>query len=371
MFQLYLGKKSRHIPLINSGILEATLTTEINRPLVLELLIDLAYYEDHNSNIIDYFIKYDSSFYLEILGLRGHRFRKKHNKHKSHVLISVDNNEYITPQGTENLNSGFSYGQYAFFTKNGYGLYIIDDLASDDGLIEYHFYDRINNSQELVQRLRQEELSIVGQTLSNNILKLTLFSELEFVNNSVYPFVWGQTYNSTKQDLINLIFGTTGTNSNLQNKNITYTFDNRLKLDHVDEILEREIIQDKGYNIDTDSLIFNTYTPTDFNPLHRATSQFTHNRNNPIIISLKENYPSISIEMMNYNNYIVEGELIKLDYQTKTKNYQGNFVVKGMTYDLLHRYNSKSTSATLLSQVRNIRNNYLEKNLDLLNKKYI
>jgi hypothetical protein len=373
MFQFYLGKKSRHIPLSNSGILEASVTTKINQPLVLELLIDLAFFEKNgNYDLINYFLDYNSEFYLEILGIRGHLFSKKHNQHKYFALISVDNQEnYVVPSGNEILNNGFSFSNKTFKTKNGLGYYIQNDNVKDDNLVEYIFSDNVTNSQELVERLRKEEVSISGQTLSNNILKLTLYSNLHNWNNLFANYEFGKTYQTTKQDLLNVLLNSNSSNGNLANQNLTYTIKNKPLLDIFDDILGNQVLQDKGYNASTSTQFYNTYTPTDFAPLHRLVSGFTHSRSNPIILSIKENYPSISAEILNYNKYIVEGELAMLEYNTKTKNYRGNFIVEGQTLDLLHRYNTKSNTVTLLKSTREVRDNYFEKNLNTISKKYI
>jgi hypothetical protein len=376
MFNLYLGKKYKHIRLDNGYILSATLTTKIDEPLSLAIDIDIAeLYRTQSKAVVDYLVRFDTIMYLECRDLNiGYKFTKKHNQCQQVRLLGKDGNNILKVTGNEFLpqNGEVSFSSQTAQTINGPSLDLTqyNIINNSETLTETRIFADSKSSQNMVNDLVKEEISISGQVLENDILKLVLFSSLNQVNYKPSNLVYGSEY--INAPLVNVLSQIAPNYDIITDLNLIVNYKVELKhnLEILNEVTKGYNIIDNGYNLKTDRpsfIVQDTLKQT--KPKVRFVSQ-TLNQTNPFVITVRENYPSLSAQVVFNNHYVREGTLAMLKYNTRHTNYNSNFIVQGTSIDLYLGYSGDS-NVQLLRTNQDIRRNYLQQNLQTLSQRII
>ncbi|MGL5964728.1 MAG: hypothetical protein ACRCZ2_10090 [Fusobacteriaceae bacterium] len=350
--------------------MQSNLSTQINQSLTLELVINLKELKRQGSReLINRLIDYDCELYLESkeTGL-SYLFNKKHNQHKNLIILQGNQGSFLYPDGSETLNSNFNFGG-EFFTISGQGKVISNQSINNDSY-DYLFTTNTVNSQTLANKAQLEEVSIAGQSLSDDILKLTFFSGISKINNVKNNLVYGETYKDRLSNILNLLLPNFEISIDID-KDVSYSVEAKTNLEILEDLLTNQIFIDGGFDLNTNTQRIKIFNAVNQSPKHRLVSYGTYNSDNPAVLSVRENYPSLSSEIVNYKTYIQEGDLCVLDYNTETTNYKGNFIFEGTSFDLLYRIKSDKSTVSLLKTNRDVRKNYLTQNLETLSNQLI
>lgn len=374
-WQLYIGKKYKHLSLSNQAILEATLKYTINEPLSLKLSFNISRLLKQKSEaLVANLIDYNTEFYLENKSLNiGYLMIKKHNQSQKTIILQKGETGYIVPTGLENLDPGFNFSGEIFETNlagninNGK---VVSNSKITNNRYELVIMDKASSSQNLINQINQEAVSITSQILSGDILTLTLFSGLAGANNIKNGLTYGQEYNTDVNTLISSMLPGFEIISNT-NKTIKYTVEPKQNLEIINDILTRVILRDAGYNLITGVQKIEIIDPAIAEVAHRLLNNNTFNRGSPIILNIKENYPTLSGEILSGNTFIREGDKVKIDFHTEANIYRADLIYGGSEIDLLYNYNPKSQTVFLLKNGREVRRNYLEQNLKSLSNRII
>jgi hypothetical protein len=376
MFNLYLGKKYKHIRLDNGYVLSATLTTKIDEPLSLAIDIDIAeLYRTQSKAVVDYLIRFDTIMYLECKDLNiGYKFTKKHNQCQYVRLLGKEGQNILQVTGNEFLpkNGEVSFSSQTTQTINGLSKDLLqyNIINNSETLTETRIFADSKSSQNMVNDLVKEELSISGQVLENDILKLVLFSSLNQVNYKPSNLVYGSEL--VNVPLVNVLSQIAPNYDIITNLDLLVNYKVELKhnLEILNEVTKGYNIIDNGYNLKTDRPSFIVQDTTkQTKPKIRFVSQ-TLNQTNPYVITVRENYPSVSAQVVFNNHYVREGTLAMLKYNTRHTNYNSNFVVQGTSIDLYLGYSGES-NVQLLKTNQDVRRNYLQQNLQTLSQRLI
>ena len=374
-WQLYIGKKYKHLSLSNQAILEATLKYTINEPLSLKLSFNLSRLLKQKSDaLVANLIDYNTEFYLENKNLNiGYLMIKKHNQSQKTIILQKGETSYTVPTGLENLDSGFNFSSEIFQTNlsgninNGK---VVSNSKINNNRYELVIMDKASSSQNLVNQINQEEVSVTSQILSGDILTLTLFSGLAGANNVKNGLIYGQEYNTDVNTLISNMLPGFQIISNT-NKTVKYTLEPKQNLEIVNDILTSVILRDGGYDLMTGVQKIEILDPKTTQVSHRLLNNNTFNRGSPVILNIKENYPTLSGEILSGDTFIREGDKVKIDFHTEANIYRSDLIYGGSEIDLLYNYNPKSQTVFLLKNGREVRRNYLEQNLKSLSNRII
>ena len=375
MFRFYLGRKFKVIDLNNSEYIKATLTTKINEPLSIELDINLKLLaEKKEFALINYLIDWNSTFYLELEnGSIGYTFRKKHNQYSTYALIGENSGTYKTIQGTELLpNSNYFFSNGFYLTKDGVGVFIGKQINNASFVysdyLEYIRHTNVESSQNMINQLKEEKLSITSQTIENDILHITLFSTLILLDYSFSTIAYGKEYKD-----INLSSFLSQLLPNWQinldsDRVISYTVENKNLSQILDDVIGNKIYRCAGEDINTFQRRIDIYDSTKKTPSIRCVNASVQS-SNPRVLSVKQNFPTMSASIDFNSNYIREGERVMMSFSDSTTIIKGSYLFEGASYDLLDNTNINQ-NVTLQESNQDVRYNYLDKNIRDLSQKF-
>lgn len=381
MFRLYLGRKKKRIILENSYINSSKLIRRVNEPMSLELVIDVKELLKNNSfDLFEYLISYNSELYLEVPDInKGYLFSKKHNRSDAYILIQKNGeNQYLLPNGTENIPEGFTIanGGNAYQpTVSGISpvfATLNDNFVYNDRL-EYIFMDNKSSTQNMVNFLRKEELSIAGQVLDSTKLKLTFYSgvyEIDFRKNNFLSFgsIYKEGINRFLERLLDPLFFRVEHKDN--DYKINYTVEPKQATEILKEVLVNRTFRDGGFDLVDNVQVIEVYDSQKALNKHRTVTTY-HNKENLYVDDVRQNYPSISADVYMGTKYIQEGDKCLLNFNNKHTEYRGSYMIYGIEQDLvLDRVMTKQT-LSLLRTNRDVRTSYLQQNLQALNNRII
>ena len=381
MFRLYLGRKKKRIILENSYINSSKLIRRVNEPMSLELVIDVKELLKNNSfDLFEYLISYNSELYLEVPDInKGYLFSKKHNRSDAYILIQKNGeNQYLLPNGTENIPEGFTIanGGNAYQpTVSGISpiFVTLNDNFVYNNRLEYIFMDNKSSTQNMVNFLRKEELSIAGQVLDSTKLKLTFYSgvyEIDFRKNNFLSFgsIYKEGINRFLERLLGPLFFRVEHKDN--DYKINYTVEPKPATEILKEVLVNRTFRDGGFDLVDNVQVIEVYDSQKALNKHRTVTTY-HNKENLYVDDVRQNYPSISADVYMGTKYIQEGDKCLLNFNNKHTEYRGSYMIYGIEQDLvLDRVMTKQT-LSLLRTNRDVRTSYLQQNLQALNNRII
>jgi hypothetical protein len=378
MFNLYLGYKYKHIQLDNGYILNAVLTGTIDEPLKLALEIDVAeLYRTQSEELVQYLIDYNTVMYLENqqLGI-GYKFSKKHNQTREKILLGKDGDTYLTVKGTEGLeDKNFTFSTNSIDTINGPSKLLVYNTAqtfipNEENEAETIIYSDVKGSQNMVNRTNSEEVSISSQILENNLLRISLYSSMIKVDYQKTDLVYGKEY---KDKSLNTFLSSLLPNFNIvlsDDRDVSYTVELKQNLEILKDLTIGLNVIDNGFDLKTRKPSIKIYDPKKLESTFRATT-VNNNFDNPHILSMKENYPTISVTTVYNRQYIREGSKGWFDYSNLHTLYRGFFIVETFEIDLLHTYQQNDSTIIISKTGKDVRRDYLRQNLFALSNRII
>jgi hypothetical protein len=375
MFNLYVGYKYKHIQLYDGYILNAVLTGEIDGPLTLSIDIDIAeLYRTGSEELVKYLIAYNTVLYLENKDLNfGYKFTKKHNQSNKFILLGKDGEEYLKIDGNEFFEDrNFSIDNEDVNTINGPSKLIKNSNSNIDpeaNLYETVIYTDVKSSQSMVNRLNSEELSISSQILENDVLKITLFSSMLDLNFTKNQGTYGVKYKGMLSTILPQFFPDTV--FDIQNDiEISYPLELKQNIEIMKDLTKSRNMIDGGYDLLTKKSKITIYDPKIYPVTFRATT-VNNNYDNPHILSMKENYPTLSVNVVNNRKYIREGSKGLFDYSNIHTRYRGQYIVEKFSIDLLYNFQQDSSTIIISKTGKDVRKNYLEQNLNVLSNRLL
>jgi hypothetical protein len=375
MFNLYFGKLNKHIKLDNGYILSAKLKTEVETPLSLEIIIDIdELYRIEGNVMTEYFINYNSDFFLDIdLDDLGYRFIKKHNQADKIVMVGKNGDKYLLVNGSERLkNTNYTFDSEFIKTVDGNSLVVTQhNVLNDEPTYDTRVINSMTSSQNMLNEIIYEEVSITGQELEDNTLKITLFSGLYALNQMKCELTYGFKY---KDRLLSSMLAEFLPNVQfnidpLVDLPLSYTCEVKTNLEILKDLTIGTSFIDDGYDYSTNTQKVKVYKAKNQNPEIRILS-IPNNQKMPFMFSVTEKYPTISAKLDLNQNYIREGTKCLVDYVNRHTRYRGEFFIKGITIDLLY-LNSEAGTVQFLKTDRDVRKSYLEQNLETLASRLI
>lgn len=368
---LYLGKKYKHIQLEDGYILSAKLTKAINEPLKLELVIDINHlYKLDMLSVVDYLVDINTELILDISTNLKYLFTKKHNQNKNLIFIQQSDSNYLTLSGNENLDTNYAFSNQTFQTINNSNSKIVSNLLVNNNRFELIIATDKKSSQNLADLIKNEEISITSQTLSEGILNLTFYSEIANLNYQKNQLIYGQIYNTNLSSFLGLLLPNFDIILDFD-RPINYTVEPKQNLEILNDVLTNSIMRDGGFDLLTGKNKLEIFNPKTTKSKFRCLTSQTTDVQNPIIISIKENYPTLSAQIITNQTYIQEGDKLIIDFATRYTRYKGNFIFDGQSIDILTQYQSESESVSLSKTSRDVRPNYLKTNLKTLSNRLI
>jgi hypothetical protein len=374
MFNLYIGNLNKHIKLENGYVLSAKLTTNIEEPLSLEIYIDIdELYRTESKVLVDYLIDENSIFYLDLDDdFLGYKMIKKRNQHDKLIMLASTGDKFITIGNDEFIKStqyviGGDYVQ----TIDGNSLILdkVDNPNIDNPTYETRIINSSTGSQNLLNEVENEELSIASQQLEDNVLKITLYSGLMSINymkcNLVYGFKYKEVMLSSllQQFLPNIDWIIE------DDSLINYTVEAKQNLEILNDLCRGYTFVDNSYDFNTEVQSIKVYKTKNQKPTVRIVS-VPNNGYNPYMFSVTENYPTISGKIELNGMYIREGTRCLVDYTNRHTRYRGEFMIKGLTLDLLQK-NSEAGTVQFLRTDKDVRRSYLSQNLETLSNRLL
>ena len=372
MFNLYLGKKYKLLDMTNNYVIDSTIQTKINEPLVLEITFDLAEMRRQGSQaLIDYLVSWKTEMYIEVNRI-GYLMTKKHNQNAGIALIGQNAGNYIVVQGNEQLpDNDFFFANGGIATINGSSAIIARQSIIDPSqfaLLDIVLYNDVESSQNMVNRLKIEEVSITGQVLQDNFLTISLYSTLNLVNYSFTQIVYGQEYDVDLAQFLSELLPTYDIDLD-SSYNIKYKVENKLPLEILNDILgSSKIFRDNGYDIANDRKKIQIYDSRRKVPSIRCVNS-QYQDENPYVINIKENFPTLSASIELNKKYIREGEKVIFDWSNSHTKYTGQFMFEGMKINLLEGYKDGNANVTLQKTNLDVRRDVLINNLSYLSMK--
>lgn len=357
----------------NTYIINAVLTTKIKEPLTLELDIDLKYlYETNQLSLIDYLVNHKTLFTLNIEGVNtDYTFKKKTNQVAAYALVGTKSEDYqLVTQANILPNSKYYYKNGFYRTINGTGIFILKKSPQTsynfNDSVEFIRYENVENSQNMVNKLFDEETSISQQSIENNILRITLFSSLLEIDYCFSNIVYGQAYNLPLVDFLNDLLPNWQITCDT-NPIINYTVPNKNISQILEDVLIDKIYRCNGQDTTTFNRKLSIYDSRTLKPAIRCLDTKIQTEN-PNVLKIKENFPTYSASVNFNNTYVREGEKIMLNYYDIHNNIAGEFLFDGASWDLITRTNTTST-VNLQKTNRDVRKNYMESNNTNLSQK--
>jgi hypothetical protein len=392
MYKLYIGRKYKRIRLDDGYVISSNIQRRQKEPHLVEITFDLKeLLKSGDKDMVKSLIAYDTEFYLEQTDINiGYILRKKHNQqYLVQICQKQDTTNYLYPLGNETLQPGVSFftgtnGTFPVSTTStaggntsnvAAGKILARDGAFTSALtsydeIDYIFTSSLTTSQNMVNLVKVEELSIAGQTLEDDILKITLFSGLNNINGAQHQsLVYGGLYPTSLSNFLSILLNNYIINLD-SDYNINYTVEPKPNLEILEDILRNKTFRDGGFDLATGRQIIDIYDAQKLKPTIRATTSLS-NQENPYIALVRENYPTLSAEMYMNNNYVREGDKIMMNYQNKHTSYRGEFIVYEIKQDLLYDKVLEKSTVQLLKTNRDVRVNYIKANLSKLSQQYI
>jgi hypothetical protein len=393
LFSLYFGKKHKLINLANSYFVDGTLMTKKGEPLTLEITFDLNELKRQGSdNLINYLLDYKTEMILEIdtgikLGYANQKltylFAKNHNQAVGSAFIGKNGENWVYVNGTEKLPKTTFYTEktvkrpnYQFnaqeniITVQGDSKIVFNSSLPANGesqtQIDYRLFSNVESSQNMINALQQEQLSIQGQVLQDNLLTITLFSSLNFIDYSKTNINFGRTYNMPLGEFVKLLLPSFQVIVANAYDTVNYT----VELKTISEILKdvmgsKNIILDNGYDIKNRKRKLYIFDTTEDLPVIRCINS-QHQQTNPYIINIKENFPTISASVELNGYWIREAQKVLIDWSNSLTAYRGEFVFEGTKINLLEGYKDGNTNVTLSYTNLDVRRNILTNNLTIL-----
>jgi hypothetical protein len=375
MFSLYYGQKNKLLDLTNNYVVDATIQTRVNEPLVLEITFDLFEMKRHGSqDLIDYLIDWKTEMYLEADNLDiGYLFTKRHNQSQGIALIGQNAGNYVLVNGSEILpDPDFDFAAEGIATINGITNIIIRqsifDVNNASSTFEYILYNDVESSQNMINRLITEEISIAGQVIQDNLLTISLYSTLNRINSSYSQIVFGREYDMSSEQFLQELMPTYDVVVDNQFQ-VKYKVENKLPLEMLNDVLgSKKIFRDGGFDLTTGRPKIEIYDSKLKQPSVRCVNS-QYQSDNPYIINIKENFPTLSASIELNKKYIREGEKVLFDWSNSNTSYRGQFMFEGMKINLLEGYKDGNSNVTLQKTNLDVRRDILINNLSYLSQK--
>jgi hypothetical protein len=374
MFNLYIGNLYKHIKLDNGYILSAKLTTSVEEPLSLEIYIDIdELYRTESKVLAEYLINSESIFYLDLDDDDlGYRMIKKRNQHDKLIMLASTGDKFITVSSDEYIKSTqYVIGGETIQTIDGASQIL--DRVDNPNLVDPTYETRIINSstgsQNLLNEVEDEELSIASEQLEDNILKIVLYSGLISVNYMKCNLIYGYKYKQIKLSSLLQQFLPDIEWVVEDDSLINYTVEAKQNLEILNDICSGYSFVDNSFDFDSEKQSIKVYKAKNQKPKVRIVSS-PNNGYNPFMFSVTENYPTISGKIELNGIYIREGTRCLVDYTNQHSRYRGEFMIKGLTIDLL-RENSQAGTIQFLRTDKDVRRSYLAQNLETLSNRLL